>query len=39
MEEVSAADQLESIKSWQSTIKKLENAFAQMTQRAQTFRW
>ncbi|AIQ56775.1 hypothetical protein [Paenibacillus borealis] len=33
MEEVSAADQLESIKSWQSTIKKLENAFAQMTQK------
>ncbi|QSF42594.1 MULTISPECIES: hypothetical protein [Paenibacillus] len=32
MENVSQADQLESIKSLQSTIRKLENALSQMTQ-------
>lgn len=33
MENVSYADQLESIKSFQSTIRKCENALAQMTQK------
>lgn len=32
MNDVSHTDQLESIKSMQSTLKKLENAFSQMTQ-------
>ncbi|WNS40998.1 hypothetical protein [Paenibacillus sp. MMS20-IR301] len=32
MENISAADQLESIQSMQSTIKKLESALSQMTQ-------
>ncbi|MGH0941055.1 hypothetical protein ACQVTS_06815 [Bacillus mycoides] len=33
MENVSNIDKLESIKSLQSTIRKLENAFSQMTQK------